>query len=89
MKKETPVKGKKHISVKSVAVVAKPSKCVLTNPPTIGHEASRQQVMCRSGQAGKGSCVGFKYKDYGRKAGAWKKAQDWLRMMQAKYAKHA
>ena len=83
------MKGKKHLSVKPAAVVPKPSKRVWINPRKIGHEASRQQVMARSGEGGKGSCVAFRYKDYGGKAGAWKKAQEWLRKMQAEYAKHA
>ena len=82
MKKDTPVKSKKHPAAKPAA------KRVWINPPKIGHEASRQQVMARSGEGGKGSCVAFRYKDYGGKAGAWKKAQEWLRKMQAEYAKH-
>ena len=55
--------------------------------PSIGFERTRNQVMCRSGKCGPGSCYGIPYYGNGGEKGAWKKAEVWLKTALNDYKK--
>ena len=59
-------------------VLKKPIAGVWKCKPSIGVERTRKQVMCRSGQLGKGSTHRIQFAGNGGEAGAMKKAKVWL-----------
>ena len=55
--------------------------------PSIGFERTRNQVMCRNGKCGPGSCYAIPYYGNGGEKGAWKKAEVWLKTALNDYKK--
>lgn len=86
--KTEPGKIKKRKAAKVEAVKAPKTKpAPLAKKPCYGHEASRNQYMCRTGGAGKGQTLAIKYnpKKRGDMEAAKSKADVWLKEAMRKF----
>ena len=75
------VKAPKVKAAKAAKVGAVAEGAAWPEPPSIGWERSRLQIMCRTGKGGRGSSHAIPFEGNGGEKGALKKATEWLRDM--------
>ena len=77
--------SKRPAAAGGAKVLKKPAAGVGEPNPHWGHEASREQVMCRTGLKGPGQCHAIKWEIAGGKRKAEQMADEWVKKQRAKF----